>query len=132
MQASASVDGRTLEGVRVFVVEDESLVAMQLEDMLLDFGCEIAGLAMRVARAREMIGANLEADIAVLDVNIAGETVYPIAELLRSLQIPIVFATGYGRTGVVEDWQSCPILQKPYTEREMAAALRTALSNPLG
>ena len=128
MQASARVEGGRLEGVRVFVIEDESLVAMQLEDMLLDFGCEIAGLAMRVARAREMLGGAFEADVAVLDVNIAGETVYPIAEILRTRHIPIVFATGYGRTGVLADWHACPILQKPYTEREMAAALRTALA----
>lgn len=125
MQAER-LDG--LDGLKVFVVEDESLVAMQLEDMLCDFGCEIAGLAMRIARAEEMLKGGLEVDMAVLDVNISGEKVYPIAEMLRDRGVPIVFATGYGRGGVEACWHTCPILQKPYTADQVEQTIRAALS----
>lgn len=117
-----------LSGLRVFVVEDETLVAMQLEDMLLDIGCILAGMAMRVPRACEMLLRDGAPDAAILDVNIAGEKVFPVAELLRTMQVPIVFATGYGRSGVPEDWHDRPILQKPYTEKEIAQALLRAVS----
>lgn len=116
-----------LSGLRVFVVEDETLVAMQLEDMLLDLGCTLAGLAMRVSRACEMLERDGAPDAAVLDVNIAGEKVFPVAELLRTMRVPIVFATGYGRNGVPEEWHDRPVLQKPYTEDEIAQALLRAV-----
>nr|WP_209740654.1 response regulator [Aureimonas populi] len=123
MQAEATA----LNGVRVFIVEDESLVAMQLEDMLLDMGCAIAGMAMRVSKAQEMLGGELSFDVAILDVNIGGEKVYPVAELLKGRNVGIVFATGYGRSGVPEEWQFCSVLQKPYTEAQVEAVLREAL-----
>lgn len=114
------IDVTKLQGLKVFVVEDESLVAMQLEDMLLDLGCDLVGLAMRVGRALEMVEAAQRIDIAVLDVNIGGHKIYPVAALLREKKVPIVFATGYGRAGVDPEWQSYEILQKPYTANEVA------------
>lgn len=114
------IDAAKLEGLKVFVVEDESLVAMQLEDMLLDLGCDLVGLAMRVGRALEMVETTPRIDVAVLDVNIGGDKIYPVAELLRSKGVPVIFATGYGRAGVEPEWQSCEILQKPYTANEVA------------
>ncbi|KQT52804.1 MULTISPECIES: response regulator [unclassified Aureimonas] len=117
------IDARQLHGLKVFVVEDESLVAMQLEDMLLDLGCDLVGLAMRVGRALEMVAAAPRIDVAVLDVNIGGDKIYPVAEALRERGVPIVFATGYGRAGVEPDWQSYEILQKPYTANEVAEKL---------
>lgn len=114
-------------GLRVFIVEDESLVAMQLEDILADFGCNVVGLAMKLKRAMEMLAPALEIDLAILDVNIGGERVYPVAEIFRERQIPIVFTTGYGRAGVEERWHDCPILQKPYTEEDVALQIATAL-----
>ncbi|WP_244488056.1 response regulator [Aureimonas sp. Leaf454] len=118
-----------LRGIKVFVVEDESLVAMQLEDMLLDFGCDLVGLAMRVGRAMEMLAKVAEVDIAILDVNIGGDKVYPVADALRARAIPIIFATGYGRAGVEPEWQSYDILQKPYTSIEVGEKI-AALALP--
>lgn len=129
MQPGTS-DGETLKelrGLKVFVVEDESLVAMQLEDMLADFGCDLVGLAMRVKHAVEMLDEALRVDVAILDVNIGGDKVYPVAELLRRRNVPIVFATGYGRAGVEAGWQDCEVLQKPYTTAEVAAKLGAAM-----
>ncbi len=124
------IDESVPSGTRVFIVEDESLVAMQLEDMLLEIGCDIAGMAMRVARAKEMLAAGLPLDVAILDVNLGGEQVYPVAEMLRERGVRIVFATGYGRSGVSEEWQTCEVLQKPYTENQVAATLSAALKAP--
>ncbi|MBB3998113.1 response regulator [Aureimonas pseudogalii] len=115
-------------GLRIFAVEDESLVAMQLEDILADLGCEIVGLAMRVPRALAMLDGSPKIDAAVLDMNIAGEKVYPVAERLRDGGVPIIFATGYGVSGIAEEWRSWPILQKPYTGDQVESALMRALS----
>ena len=117
-----------LRGLKVFVVEDESLVAMQLEDMLLDVGCELVGLAMRVKRALEMLEGDPDVDVAILDVNIGGDKVYPVAERLRERGIPMIFATGYGRAGVEAEWQACQILQKPYTWAEVEKTVLIAVS----
>ncbi|GGD92538.1 response regulator [Aureimonas endophytica] len=120
-------EGRDLAGLKVFAVEDESLVAMQLEDMLYEFGCEVVGLAMRVARALDMADTLPAIDFAVLDVNIAGDKVYPVAACLRARGVPIVFATGYGRAGVDPEWHECQIVQKPYTADELRAHIEGAL-----
>lgn len=121
-----------LSGLKVLAVEDESLVAMQLEDMLYEFGCELVGLAMRVNRGVEMAEQLPQIDFAVLDVNIAGDKVYPIAEKLRQRGVPLVFATGYGRAGVDEVWHDCPIVQKPYTASELELHIGSALAAKTG
>ena len=117
-----------LKDVKIFVVEDESLVAMQLEDMLFDLGCDVVAVAMRLSRAHEMLDTGVEVDVAILDVNIGGEKIYPIAERFREAGVPIVFATGYGRSGVEEEWHGCTILQKPYTTEQ----IETSIVNLIG
>ncbi|GGD20953.1 response regulator [Aureimonas glaciei] len=119
-------EGDTLGGLRVFLVEDESLVAMQLEDMVEDLGGECVGLAMKLSRALDMLEGIAAIDVAILDVNLGGDKVYPVAERLRQRAVPIVFATGYGRAGVDPEWQSCEVVQKPYTMQEIAAAVTIA------
>lgn len=114
---------RKLQGLNVFVVEDEALVALNLEDMLDELGCSVIGPAMRLGKAREMIDGGVDADVAILDVNIAGEPVFPIAEQLASRGIPIIFATGYGQAGLPTTWHGNPILQKPYTLEEVSGSL---------
>ncbi len=115
-----------VSGMKVFIVEDESLVAMQLEDMLADIGCEVIGLAMKIERALDTIERLPAIQIAILDVNIGGHKVYPVAARLRERGIPLVFATGYGREGVESEWQCYPILQKPYTTEQVELAIETA------
>ncbi|MCQ0986671.1 response regulator [Jiella marina] len=109
--------------MRILVVEDESLIAMQLEDMLLDLGCEVVGPASRIRAAQQLLDSGVEIDCAVLDVNISGELVYPVAKRLDEAGIPIVFATGYGREGVEPHWRDHPILQKPYTIDQIGASI---------
>ncbi len=111
----------------VFVVEDEALVAMNLEDMLMDLGCSIAATAMRIEQAEQLVAGGLECDAAILDVNLGGDMIFPLAERLREMGVPMVFATGYGQDGLPEEWRDRPVLQKPYTEEQVAESLRWAV-----
>jgi CheY-like chemotaxis protein len=108
--------------LRTIVVEDEPLVRLMTEDVLTSIGCVIAASASTLNEALTLIPATM-LDLAVLDVNLGGTEVYPAAELLRSRGTPIVFVTGYGRRGVPEAWQRFPILQKPFTSRELEKAI---------
>ncbi len=110
-------------GLCVMVVEDESLVLFNLEDMLAEMGCTIVGPAMRLEEAQALARSTMEADVALLDVNLGGQQVFPVAEILAGRGIPFVFATGYGREGLPEEWRGRPVLPKPYTEQELASAL---------
>ena len=108
--------------LRTIVVEDEPLVRLMTEDILAAVGCVIVGSASSLAEALNCI-ATTEIDLAVLDINLAGTEVYPAAELLHTKGTPIIFVTGYGRRGVQRAWQRFPILQKPFTSRELAEAI---------
>ena len=113
------------ERLRILIVEDEMLVAMNIEDMLLELGHEVAGIASRLepalALARE--GAF---DVAMLDVNLAGEPSFPVADMLLGRGIPFLFATGYGAKGIPEAYQGHLVLQKPFRAAELGALLTAA------
>jgi DNA-binding response OmpR family regulator len=115
-----------LRGRRVLVVEDEALVAMLLEDMLGDLGCEVLGPAMRVREAMDILNAATPMDVAILDVNLAGERSFKIAEALQSHAVPFVISTGF-EGGIEEGWRDRPILRKPFMSNDLEAALRAAL-----
>jgi CheY-like chemotaxis protein len=121
----------SLAGLRVLIVEDESLVAMLLEDLLGDFGCEIAGYASRLRDAVEK-AKTLSFDIAVLDVNLAGEHTFPVADILLRRGVPFVFVTGYGTMSLPESFQRAPLLQKPFQQHNLERALRDALDRNAG
>lgn len=113
----------TARGLSVFVLEDEALVVMNLEDMLDQLGCSVIGPAMRLDQANRMLDTAATADVAILDVNIGGDPVFPFAEALEKLGVPLIFATGYGRAGLPSHWQDRPVLPKPYTMAEVEARL---------
>ena len=124
-----SMADRPLKKLRVFVLEDEVLVAMLLEDMLRDIGCVVAGLAITVDEGLAHV-ASVEADIAVLDVNVGGAESFAIAEGFAARGIPIVFSTGYAEADLPERWRDWPRMAKPYTVADLAAALTVALDGP--
>jgi CheY-like chemotaxis protein len=109
---------------RVFVVEDEIMIRMLLEDMLADLGYGVAasagGLDEAIALAR-----NSDFDVAILDVNLNGHAVYPVAELLAQRGVPFVFSTGYGERGLPEAYRDRPTLQKPFQLENLDKALAT-------
>jgi CheY-like chemotaxis protein len=103
---------QALRGLRVLVVEDEVLIAMYLEDILLELGCEVIGPASTVSEALDL-AARSKLDAATLDVNLGKETVYPVAEALEQARIPFVFVTGYGAAGLSETYARYPAIKKP-------------------
>ncbi|MEO8113478.1 MAG: response regulator [Phenylobacterium sp.] len=111
-----------LAGLRVLVVEDEMMVSMLIEDMLVDLGCTVVGPASRLDEATALVNAG-GFDCAVLDVNLGGQPIYPLADLLRSKQAPFAFATGYGDAGLRDVDRGTPMLQKPFREGDLARVL---------
>jgi CheY-like chemotaxis protein len=109
-----------LQGVKVLVVEDEYLVATLMENMLASAGCVVAGPIPRLAQALD--AANSEAcDVAVLDVNLAGERVYPVADILAQRNVPFVFVTGYGV--LPGEYANRPRLCKPFKMADLLDTL---------
>jgi len=115
-----------LQGVRVLVIEDEGSVALMIEDMLEELGCEIVASVARLADAHK-IAATTEADLAVLDVNLEGQPVFPVAKILRQRRIPFVFSTGYGAGGLPGEFTGCPVLGKPYSMEDLQQTITSAL-----
>ena len=111
---------------RILVVEDEMMLMMMLEDILAELGCAVVP-AGRVAKALTL-AANEELDGAILDVNVAGERVYPVAEVLNRRGIPFVFSTGYGGETLPVEYSNRPLLGKPYLAEHVERALTTALT----
>ena len=115
-----------LAGLRVLVVEDEMMVSMLIEDMLEDLGCKVVGPASRLEEAIELANS-VELDCAVLDVNLGGQPIFPLADLLREKGAPFAFATGYGDAGAPLGFDA-PIIRKPYDVTQVAAAVAALLS----
>lgn len=115
-----------LRAARILVVEDEVLVAQLLADRLEDLGCTVVGPVSRVAEALVML-ADEVVDAAVLDVNIAGEKVFAVADALEARGVPFIFATAYGAAGIDARHAERAVLDKPYHDRALEHALRSAL-----
>lgn len=111
-----------LKGLRVLVVEDEMMVSMLIEDMLSELGCEVVGPAARLDEAMEL-ARTADLDCAVLDVNLGGQSIFPLADLLRARGAPFAFATGYGDAGLRDVDRGTPVLQKPFRENDLARVL---------
>lgn len=115
-----------LIGKRVLVVEDEFLIAMLIEEMLDDAGCVVVGPFARVADA--LTAARTETvDVALLDVNVAGEPVFPVAYQLEERGVPFLFVTGYGQIVLPKerpDWEAQP---KPFRAAQLTSHLARKL-----
>jgi DNA-binding response OmpR family regulator len=117
-----------LRGLRVLIVEDEPLVAALIEEHLLDLGCAVVFSARRLSKAQESL-EKTEIDAAILDVNVAGESITPFAAGLEERGIPFVFASGYGSNGIEPRWMTREVLQKPFSAEELEKALRACLGS---
>jgi CheY-like chemotaxis protein len=97
--------------------------------MLADEGCDVAATASRLGEALSMAGdRSLAFDMAILDVNLAGEPVFAVAEVLAERGVPFAFATGYGAGGLPEAWRNRPTLQKPFTAADVRVVLERIAS----
>ena len=117
-----------LQGRRVLVVEDESLVAMLLETILEDMGCTPVGPASNIDEGEALARDEAALDAALLDVNVAGRQVFPVAAALKARGVPFVFSTGYGEGGLPDEWRGNPTIQKPFTEAAIRDALMKAMN----
>ena len=112
-QDSSPPDATPLTGRRILIVEDEMLVSMVIEEALKDLGCDVVGpvatrdQALALAKAEALHGA-------LLDVNLGGEPVYPVADALSQRGIPFAFVTGYGQSGIADRYAAIPTLVKPF------------------
>jgi CheY-like chemotaxis protein len=104
------------------VAEDEFHVLLLVEDLLESLGCEVTDRASNLAQAIAC-ARTCDVDAALLDINLAGEHIYPAAEILRGRNIPMVFATGYGAQGIEPAWRDYAILQKPFLIEQLERAL---------
>ena len=122
------MDDELLSGKRVLVVEDEMLVAMQIEDMLSDLGCTSITVAGTIETALDQIDGG-KFDLATLDLNLNATRSLPVAEALGSRRIPYALATGYSAKGIEEALADCPILRKPYSFQQFKEVIRKLLSD---
>jgi len=112
---------------RILVVEDEYLIRMLLEDMLAEIGYEVAAAVGTIAEAKVAAEAGAF-DVAILDVNLDGEEVYPVAEILAQRGLPFVFVTGYGERSLAEPYGNRPALQKPFQSQQLKKILADLLA----
>jgi len=117
--------GGPLAGRRVLIVEDRYLIASEIAEDVRGLGAEVAGPCATVAQATELV-AREEVDAALLDVNLDGELVFPLADLLAAKGVPIVFLTGYDSEILPPAWRSRPQVVKPITGRELRRTLTEA------
>lgn len=115
-----------LTGLRAMVVEDEGPVALLVEDMLMELGCEVVASAAEVERACAL-ARTATIDVALLDLNLAGKSALPVAHVLRERGIPFVFSTGYGVTELAAEFRSQPTLAKPFRIDDLERALMRTL-----
>lgn len=107
---------------RILIVEDEMTIAMMLEDMLAELGHHAIAVAARLPQAMEL-ATSCDIDLAILDVNLAGQPSFPVAAALRERHIPFVFATGYGVAGIDPDFADERVLNKPFLMAELGEAV---------
>jgi CheY-like chemotaxis protein len=127
-QQKPQTDAIDLKGLRVLVVEDESMVSMLMEDMLQDLGCTVVGTVARFDEALKQATNDPAFDVALLDVNLNGKQTFPIAEQLAARGVRFIFATGYGEGILPHSLQGGLILQKPFELQALQKALRRAMA----
>jgi CheY-like chemotaxis protein len=113
-------------GGSVFLVEDEVMIRMMVADMLEELGYSVAAEAGEINEAVRLAGST-EFDIAILDVNVNGKVISPVAEVIQARNRPFVFATGYGAQGLPEEFRNRPTLQKPFQMETLAQVLASTL-----
>jgi len=128
MTAGDVAPGARASGKRVLIVEDESMIRMLLEDMLDDLGYSVAGSAGKLDEALTL-ARDTEFDIAILDVNLNGQAVSPVADVLESRGLPYIFATGYGEQGIPDGHRDRPMLQKPFHQDALVKLLANMSEN---
>lgn len=117
---------RTPGALRIFVVEDEMMIVMMVEDIVADLGHQLAGVAMRLPQAAEL-AKTVDADVALLDINLDGRKSFPVAEVLRERGVKLIFASGYGSSGLEPPFLNELIIKKPFEAADLDRAIDQVL-----
>ncbi|MGI4983202.1 MAG: response regulator [Janthinobacterium lividum] len=115
----------TPEKKRIFIVEDDALIAMLLEDVIDLLGFELVGSAATVPEALSLLARDVAVDAALLDINLAGQRVFPVADELIRRGVPFAFCSGYGEAGVdAAAYAGVPTVSKPFDIESLGNMLR--------
>jgi DNA-binding response OmpR family regulator len=114
------------QGGSIFLVEDEVMIRMMVADMLEELGHRVAAEAGEIGEAMRL-AQSTEFDLAILDVNVNGKVISPVADLIKSKGRPFIFATGYGSSGLPEEYRDRPALQKPFQLETLGKTIEAAL-----
>jgi DNA-binding response OmpR family regulator len=118
---------QNLQGYHILIVEDEYLLADDLCNALADAGAEVLGPVASIDDGLALIESGTSIDAAVLDVNLRGDMVFPVADALRSRGVPFAFATGYDESALPERYSDTPRLEKPTKGYKLAAVISSLL-----
>jgi DNA-binding response OmpR family regulator len=121
-----------LHGLRVLIAEDELLLALDLEDMLLEAGCEVIGPARTLAAAEELAEKEAGIAMALLDLNLAGESSLPLARGMIQRGIPVILTTGYEEADLPGDLPASKICVKPLSSGQLLRAMHALLAEAEG
>jgi CheY-like chemotaxis protein len=116
------------QGGSVFLVEDEVMIRMMVADMLEELGYSIAAEAGDISEAIRL-AQSTDFDLAILDVNVNGKVISPVADLIKARNRPFIFATGYGSSGLPEEYRDRPSLQKPFQIETLARVIENTLKS---
>ena len=113
-------------GCSVFLVEDEVMIRMMVADMLEELGYSVAAEAGEIGEAVKL-AQSTDFDLAILDVNVNGKVISPVAEVIQGRGRPFIFATGYGAQGLPQEFRDRPTLQKPFQMETLAQVIASTL-----
>ena len=111
---------------RVFLVEDEMMVAMLVEDLVAELGHEVTASAAHLADAVQLARSD-GFDVAILDLNLGGDRSFAVADILAERGVPFLFASGYGAGGLPPQHRAAVVIQKPFAVEDLSAALDKVL-----
>jgi len=111
-----------------FLVEDEALIRMMLTDMIEELGHRVVAEAGTVDKAMMLAGSSAF-DVAILDINLDGINIAPVADIISMRKIPFLFASGYGSDGIPPAFSARPVLRKPFQIEELERIIKTLLSD---
>ena len=114
----------------ILIVEDEPLISMMLEDFIMSLGHDVAGPCESVSQALEAV-RDLTFDLAILDVNLKGESVWPVATALREKGVPFVLASGGHVEPPPAEFADTPMIEKPYTIDRVSPMIDAALARAI-